>query len=131
MFKVEFGWIRGPSGVPNAEVIPMAMLLNQLICLAQFDPYQGREGRSLSYSGPEGRHCSYFIHSDQLFLSHGGPNKSKQCLSLWIVDVNTHIYWTRNHLVPPSVRCQSTRNVDTLWAALRGMPLVDICPKDS
>lgn len=84
----------------------------------------------LSSTGPEGLHCSYFIHTDQLFLSHGGPNRSKQFLSLWIVDVNTHTYWTSNHLVLSSVRYQSTRNVGTLWAALRGMPLVDICPKD-
>lgn len=85
----------------------------------------------LSSTGPEGPHCSYFIHTDQLFLSHGGPNRSKQCLSLWIVDVNTHKYWTSNHLVPSRVRCQSTRNVGTLWAALRGMPLDDVSPKDS
>ena len=52
---------------------------------------------------------------------------SKQRLSHWVVDVITHAYKGGGHPLPSGVRCHSTRAVSTSWAALRGVPLEDIC----
>ena len=69
--------------------------------------------------------------SEQLFLCHAGPNKgcalSKQRLSHWIVETINHAYSAGNRPIPSGIRCHSTRSVATSWAALRGVPLEDIC----
>ena len=73
---------------------------------------------------------SVFRESDSLFLCYGGHRKgcalSKQRLSHWIVDVILQAYKRKGLPVPP-VRCHSTRSVSTSWAALKGVPLTDIC----
>ena len=73
---------------------------------------------------------SEFRRSDALFLCYGGDRKgcalSKQRLSHWIVDAVLQAYKLRGLPAPP-VRCHSTRGVSTSWAALKGVPLMDIC----
>ena len=51
---------------------------------------------------------------------------SKQRLLHWVVDTISHAYRLRGLQIPP-VKCHSTRRVSMLWAALKGVPLNDIC----
>ncbi len=71
-----------------------------------------------------------FRKSDALFVCYGGHRKgcalSKQRLSHWVVDTISHAYRLKGLQIPP-VKCHSTRSVSTLWAALKGVPLDDIC----
>ena len=71
-----------------------------------------------------------FRRSDALFLCYGGDRKgcalSKQRLSHWIVDAVLQAYKAKGLPAPP-VRCHSTRGVSASWAALKGVPLMDIC----
>lgn len=73
--------------------------------------------------------------SEQLFLCYGGPKKgralSKQRLSHWIVDTISQAYGADNRPLPSGIRCHSTRSVATSWAAMRGVPLEDICASAS
>lgn len=68
--------------------------------------------------------------TDALFVCYGGHVKgcavSKQRLAHWVVDAILQAYKSRG-LCPPKVTCHSTRSMSTSWAALRGVPLNDIC----
>lgn len=73
----------------------------------------------------------HYRKSDQLFLCFVGKSKglalSKQRLSHWVVDVIAQAYKGIGLPVPESVICYWTRSVVTSWAALRGVPLNEIC----
>ncbi|XDV25256.1 hypothetical protein PO909_029202 [Leuciscus waleckii] len=69
--------------------------------------------------------------TDQLFVrfdacQRGSP-LSKQRLSHWVVDTIIQAYESAGQTVPTSIKCHSTRSVATSWAALRGVPLSEIC----
>ena len=70
-------------------------------------------------------------HSDSLFVCYGGHRRghalSKQRLSKWVVMVIEEAYKARGLPVPHGLKCHSTRGVSTSWAALRGVPLSEIC----
>ncbi|KAK0149825.1 hypothetical protein N1851_009418 [Merluccius polli] len=134
-------WNSDGSGVtlwPNAAFLPKVLSpsnLNRPIHLAQFTPPAGEEKSGLL--------CPVWAlrvyvslttsmrRSEQLFLCYGGPKKgcalSKQRLSHWVVDAITQAYRHSGRPLPSGVRCHSTRAVATSWAALRGVPLQDIC----
>ena len=135
-------WNPDGSGVtlwPNTAFLPKVLAtahLNQPIRLAQFNPPPGEQTDQLklcpvralrSYLGATTR----IRRSEQLFLCHGGANKghalSKQRLSHWVVDTITQAYHISNRPRPPGVHCHETRSVSTSWAALRGVPLEEIC----
>ena len=136
-------WNSDGSGVtlwPNIAFLPKVLAnshLNQPIRLARFNPPPGERTdkqellcpvRALrAYIGATAR----IRRSEQLFLCHSGPNKgcalSKQRLSHWIVDAISHAYEASDSPMPSGTRCHSTRSVSTSWAALRGVPLEDIC----
>ena len=69
--------------------------------------------------------------TDNLFVCYGGCRKGaallKQRLSNWIVDVVLNAYRAQGLPVPLAVKCHSTRSMATSWAALKGVPLQDIC----
>ncbi|XP_057715912.1 uncharacterized protein LOC130931280 isoform X1 [Corythoichthys intestinalis] len=72
-----------------------------------------------------------FRRSSQLFVCYGargrGSALSKQRLSHWVVDTISYSYQMACRPLPSGVRCHSTRGVATSWAALKGVPLEDIC----
>ena len=125
---------------PNPTFLPKrlsAFHVNQPVRLSAYTP-QPVEGRQ-----PEsGLLCPVralrryvdvtdeFRRSDALFLCYGGDRKgcalSKQRLSHWIVDAVLQAYKAKGLPAPP-VRCHSTRGVSASWAALKGVPLMDIC----
>ena len=134
-------WNSHGSGVTlwlNTASLPKVLLLSNLnrpIHLAQFIPPAGEE--RLGLLCPVRALRAYITsttsirRSEQLFVCYGGPKKgcalSKQRLSHWIVDVITQAYKHSGRPLPSGVRCHSTRAVSTSWAALRGVPLGDIC----
>ena len=136
-------WNPDGSGVtlwPNVAFLPKVLAtshLNQPIRLAQFNPPPGESADRLELLCPVRALRAYvgaterIRRSEQLFICHGGRNKghalSKQRLSHWIVDTISHAYGASNRPVPSGIRCHSTRGVSTSWAALRGVPLEDIC----
>ena len=67
----------------------------------------------------------------QLFVCYGGNKSgepvSKQRLSHWVVDTISHAYDSQNLPVPGHLVAHSTRSTATSWAALRGVPVADIC----
>ena len=67
----------------------------------------------------------------QLFVCFGGQKVghpvTKQRLSHWIVDTIVEAYSAQGVPVPGHVVAHSTRGVATSWAALKGVPLTDIC----
>ena len=111
--------------------------LNQPIRLARFDPPPGEGTDDLGLLCPVralGAYIAATAHirrAEQLFLCHSGTNRggalSKQRLSHWIVDTIGHAYKSGGRPVPSGVRCHSTRGISTSWAAMRGVPLEDIC----
>ncbi len=68
-------------------------------------------------------------HSDQLFICYGEPKKGqpKQRLSHWVVGVIIQAYKVKNLKVPAGIWFHSTIRISTSWAALKGVPLIDIC----
>ena len=134
-------WNSDGSGVtlwPNPAFLPKVLSssnLNRPVRLAQFIASEGEDRFKLLC--PVRALRAYVAatagirRSDQLFLCYGGPRRgcalSKQRLSHWVVDVITHAYKGGGHPLPSGVRCHSTRAVSTSWAALRGVPLEDIC----
>lgn len=70
-----------------------------------------------------------FCKFDALFVCHGGHRKgcalSEQRLSNWVFDIIMQAYRLRDP--GPPVKCHSTKSGSTLWAALKGIPLNDIC----
>ena len=135
-------WNSDESGVilwPNTAFLPKVLStahLNQPIRLAQFVPRPEDTGRT-SLLCPV-RALRFYIkatehlrRSDQLFVCHGHRNKgralSTQRLSHWVTDAISHAYSISDRPVPSGIRCHSTRSVATSWAALRGVPLRDIC----
>ena len=139
-------WNSDGSGVtlwPNIAFMPKVLSaahLNQPIRLAQFIPPPGETGRMELLCPVRAlrayvRATKRIRRSEQLFLCYGGPNKgcalSKQRLSHWIVDTISHAYGADNRPLPSGIRCHSTRSVSTSWAAMRGVPLEDICASAS
>lgn len=136
-------WNPDGSGVtlwPNVAFLPKVLStshLNQPIRLAQFNPPPGERTDRLERLCPVRALRAYvgattsIRRSEQLFICHGDRNRgqalSKQRLSHWIVDVISHAYEASNRPMPPGIRCHSTRSVSTSRAALRGVPLEDIC----
>ena len=124
---------------PNIAFTPKVLSashLNQPIRLAKFIPPPGEAGRMELLCPVRAlrayvRATKRIRQSEQLFLCHGGPNKgyalSKQRLSHWIVDTISHAYGAGNRPIPSGIRGHSTRSVATSWAAMRGVPLEDIC----
>ncbi|KAK9542065.1 hypothetical protein VZT92_002063 [Zoarces viviparus] len=134
-------WNSDGSGVtlwPNAAFLPKVLTrshINQPIQLAAFDPPSGEERSRLLCpvralrAYVEATACIW--RSEQLFISYGGPKKgcalSKQRLSHWIVEAIAQAYKASDRPLPSGVRGHSTRSVSTSWAALRGVPIEDIC----
>ncbi len=56
-----------------------------------------------------------------------GAGLSEQRLSHWVVEVVLHAYRAQGLLVLWNVKCHSKRSMATSRAALRGVPLQDIC----
>lgn len=126
---------------PNPAFLPKrlsAFHINQPIRLSAYSPQTGTEGQH-----PDARlRCpiralrryvdatSGFRRSDALFLCYGGHRRgcalSKQRLSHWIVEAVLRAYERKGLPLPP-VKCHSTRGVSASWAALKGVPLADIC----
>lgn len=52
---------------------------------------------------------------------------SKQRLSHWLVKVISQAYKGKGLPVPMGTRAHSTRSVATSWAALKGVPVGEIC----
>ena len=137
-------WSGDGSGValwPNPSFLPKrisAFHVNRPVTLAAFVPQPGAEelllgGRWLCPVRALKQYIATttdFRKSDALFLCYGGHRKgcavSKQRLSHWVVDAVLQAY-SRRGLPAPPVWCHSTRSVSTSWAALRGVPLADIC----
>ena len=126
---------------PNPSFLPKrlsAFHVNQPIRLSAYVPQPGAEGlrpdaRLLCPIRALRRYVdatSVFRRSDALFLCYGGHRRgcalSKQRLSHWVVDAVRRTYEDKGLPVPP-VRCHSTRGVSASWAALKGVPLTDIC----
>ena len=136
-------WNPDGSGVtlwPNTAFLPKVLStahLNQPIRLARFNPPPGEGTNQPELLCPVRALRAYIgattriRRSDQLFVCHGGVNKggalSKQRLSHWVVDTISYAYKAGDRPVPSGVRCHSTRSVSTSWAALRGVPLEEIC----
>lgn len=135
-------WNSDGSGVtlwPNPSFLPKrlsAFHINQPLSLAVFTPQSELGGSVVSPLCPV-RTLRTYINvtaglrkTDALFVCYGGHRKgcavSKQRLSHWVVDAILQAYGSGG-LQPPKVTCHSTRGVSTSWAALRGVPLADIC----
>ena len=138
MSEVELRRVRGHFAVKHAFLpkVLSASHLNQPIQLAQFTAPPGETGRMELLCPVRAlrayiRATKRIRRSEQLFLSHSGPKKghalSKQRLSHWIVETISQAYEADNQPVPAGIRCHSTRSVATSWAALKGVPLGDIC----
>lgn len=133
-------WHSDGSGVtlwPNPSFLPKrisAFHVNQPISLAVFAPQA--EVSTSNFLCPV-RMLKHYItltagirKTDALFICYGAYKKgcavSKQRLSHWVVDAILKAYGSKG-LQPPKVTCHSTRGMSTSWAALRGVPLSDIC----
>lgn len=136
-------WNSDGSGVamwPNPAFFPKVMtlsLLNKPIELAKFDPPLEDGGENTEKLCPVRALRAYLdatVHirrSEHLFVCYGGVKKgcplSKQRLSNWIVEAITSAYKLAGQVLPPGLRCHSTRSVATSWALLKGVPMEDIC----
>ncbi|KAK0133494.1 hypothetical protein N1851_031019 [Merluccius polli] len=113
--------------------------VNQPLTLAAFSPSSqemgpGQDGAPLCPVRALRRYLQLTAgirRSDSLFVCHTGPRRghalSKQRLTRWIVGAIELSYSSGGVAVPPHVRSHSTRGVAASWAALRGVPLSDIC----
>lgn len=136
-------WSPDGSGVtlwPNTAFVPKVLPrshCNQPLTLSRFQP-PSEEGLNGSELLCPVRALEAYIaatagrrRSDQLFLCYGGPKMgypvSKQRLSHWIVDVISCAYSKSGQSPPMGLTAHSTRGVATSWAAMRGVPLNDIC----
>lgn len=138
-------WSPGDSGVtlwPNPSFLPKVLpssYVNMPLRLAAFDSAAPVTdgGRADTLLCPV-RALRFYVmataasrQSDCLFVCHSGHRRgqalSKQRLSKWIVDTVSYAYTSSGRQVPCGVRGHSTRSVATSWAALRGVPLPDIC----
>ena len=67
----------------------------------------------------------------QLFVCYGGARLgrplSKQRLSHWIVDAISAAYEDRGLPTPGRLVAHSTRGMVTSWAALKGVPMAEVC----
>ena len=136
-------WNPDHSGVtlwPNTAFlpkVPSAVNINRPIRLARFTPPSGEAASQLELLCPVRALRAYIKatahvrRAEQLFVCHDGARKgralSKQRLSHWVVETIAHAYEASNRPMPPGVKCHSTRGVSTSRAALRGVPLEDIC----
>ena len=127
---------------PNPSFLPKrlsAFHVNQPINLAAFASLSGvgESSHSASLLCPVRalrdstfRFLQSFVKLMHYLFCHSGSRKeqalSKQRLYNWIVDTISMAY-SLVGLQVPSVKCHSTRSVSTSWAALRGVPLNDIC----
>lgn len=135
-------WCPDDSGVtlwPNVAFVPKVLSTshcNRPLTLASFHPASG-DGAGQIELCPVRALRAYVAatagvrRSDQLFVCYGGTKMgfplSKQRLSHWIVEVILHAYGSGGHVPPAGVRAHSTRSISTSWAAMRGVPLADIC----
>ena len=138
-------WNSDGTGValwPNPSFFPKRLSsahYNQVIELAAYGPSHppDEEASSAELLCPVRALRCYiqetagFRQSDGLFVCYGGPRKgqalSRQRLSKWVVEVIEEAYKSRGLPLPLKIRGHSTRSVSTSWAALRGVPLGDIC----
>ena len=121
-----------PKRLPSAHC-------NQVIELAAYGPSQppDEEASSAELLCPVRALICYiqetagFRQSDGLCVCYGSPRKgqalSRQRLSKWVVEVIEQAYKSSGLPLPLNIRGYSTRSVPTSWAALRGMPLSEIC----
>lgn len=124
---------------PNIAFLPKVLSCgprHQPIYLAQFEPPLAKDTTRVLC--PVQALASYIDATaairqmDQLFMCFRGRNRghvhSRQHLSHWIVDTISCAYRAASASLPAGIRCHSTRGVSTSWAALKGVPLDDICP---
>ena len=124
---------------PNPFFLPKvlsAQAVNQVIDLDAFVSEQGRghESRLLCPVRALRAYVERTLplrRSSQMFVCFGqsklGQPASKQRLSHWLVAVIASAYSEQGFPVPGGLVGHSTRGVATSWAALRGVPLADIC----
>nr|XP_061795427.1 uncharacterized protein LOC133586985 [Nerophis lumbriciformis] len=136
-------WHLEGSGVtlwPNVAFMPKVLAgsrCNRPLRLARYRPPPGEGGSRQELLCPVRALRLYvdstasFRRSSQLFVCYGargrGSALSKQRLSHWVVDTISYSYQMACRPLPSGVRCHSTRGVATSWAALKGVPLEDIC----
>nr|XP_061802709.1 uncharacterized protein LOC133593969 [Nerophis lumbriciformis] len=136
-------WHPEGSGVtlwPNVAFMPKVLAGSRCNCplrLARYRPPPGEGGSRQELLCPVRALRLYvdstasFRRSSQLFVCYGargrGSALSKQRLSHWVVDTISYSYQMACRPLPSGVRCHSTRGVATSWAALKGVPLEDIC----
>nr|XP_061814201.1 uncharacterized protein LOC133604909 [Nerophis lumbriciformis] len=136
-------WHPEGSGVtlwPNVAFMPKVLAgsrCNRPLRLARYRPPPGEGGSRQELLCPVRALRLYvdstasFRRSSQLFVCYGargrGSALSKQRLSHWVVDTISYSYQMACRPLPSGVRCHSTRGVATSWAALKGVPLEDIC----
>ena len=124
---------------PNVSFLPKVLpqsYVNAPVTFAEFRPTPGESAAKaelcpvraikIYIAATQGiRQCQ------QLFICYGSDKRgqpvSKQRLSHWITDVIQEAYTRTGRQLPSGVRAHSTRAVATSWAALRGVPLEDIC----
>ncbi|XP_057685683.1 uncharacterized protein LOC130911993 [Corythoichthys intestinalis] len=125
---------------PNVAFMPKVLAdsrCNRPLRLARYRPPPGEGGSRPELLCPVRALRLYvdstasFRRSSQLFVCYGargrGSALSKQRLSHWVVDTISYSYQMACRPLPSGVRCHSTRGVATSWAALKGVPLEDIC----
>ncbi|XP_057713573.1 uncharacterized protein LOC130929952 [Corythoichthys intestinalis] len=136
-------WHPEGSGVtlwPNVVFMPKVLAgspCNRPLRFARYRPPPGEGGSRPELLCPVRALRLYvdstasFRRSSQLFVCYGargrGSALSKQRLSHWVVDTISYSYQMACRPLPSGVRCHSTRGVATSWAALKGVPLEDIC----
>ncbi|KAK0136621.1 hypothetical protein N1851_027194 [Merluccius polli] len=138
-------WNSDGTGValwPNPSFFPKRLPsahYNQVIELAAYGPSHppDEEASSAELLCPVRALRCYiqktagFRQSDGLFVCYGGLRKgqalSRQRLSKWVVEVIEEAYKSRGLPLLLNIRGHSTRSVSTSWAALRGVPLSEIC----
>ena len=139
-------WKAGDSGVslwPNPAFLPKVVnpqTVNQVIEISSFcpDPTLVEGDLALHTLCPVRALRAYLArthslrHShSQLFVCYGG-NKlgaavSKQRLSHWVVDTISQAYEGQGLPVPGNLVAHSVRGMATSWAALKGVPMAEIC----
>ena len=135
-------WLPGESAVklwPNAAFLPKVLkqtYANKPLVVAQYHPGDG-ELQAREELCPVRALKAYVSatqevrHSTQLFVCYGsekrGQHLSKQRLSHWITEVIQRAYTTAGDLPPPGIKAHSARAMAASWAAMRGVPLEDIC----
>ena len=135
-------WKPEDAGVrlwPNPFFLPKVLstvAINQVIDLDAFRPEHESTGDSrllcpvralrayVERTAPLRRTSQMFVCFGQAKL---GLAASKQRLAHWLVDVIAASYAEQGFPVPARLVGHSTRSVATSWAALRGVPLGDIC----